>query len=385
MINNTIESPVSRRQFVKRISALAGFTAINSMLGCSIRKSELPVFISCASNRQNEHFVVAFTQAGILSQTKIPVRGHDCIPMTSKANQAVVIGRRPDTFAAVIDIAEGKIIRTFASEAKHHFYGHGRLICDDQYLVTTENAYEAGDGYLVVRDTESLKVLNRCKSGGIGPHDIAVLPNSQNQAGAINALKLVVANGGILTHPDYPRIKLNIDSMQSNISIVNLFNGEIENHIDAPNKAVSLRHVDVNENQQIVVAGQHQHKHHGNTPLVFSAIPNDEYLQPFDLPSSTWQSMKGYTASAKVSSTSAFVSSPRGHKLYVFDLASNALAQTIHMRDVAGLINTNKSVYATSGKGKVLSGIHQGRKPKTMLIGEQLMFDNHAAVSKLTI
>ncbi len=48
-------------------------------------------------------------------------------------------------------------------------------------------------------------------SGGVGPHEIRRMPGSD---------VLVIANGGIATHPGSSRAKLNIPKMQPNLAYI---------------------------------------------------------------------------------------------------------------------------------------------------------------------
>ena len=90
-----------------------------------------------------------------------------------------------------------------------HFYGHG-VYCDKtKFLYVTENNYNFDDersGIISIYDPfKNYKRIGELKSNGIGPHEIKI-----NKKG-----HLLIANGGVLTHPDYPRIKLNLYDMAS--------------------------------------------------------------------------------------------------------------------------------------------------------------------------
>ena len=75
-----------------------------------------------------------------------------------------------------------------------HFYGHGCLSADKSVLFTTENDYDAVKGVIGIRDAKDFQSVGEYSSYGIGPHDIHLMPDGKT---------LVVANGGIQTHPDF--------------------------------------------------------------------------------------------------------------------------------------------------------------------------------------
>lgn len=207
-----------------RINALNSFALMactsglkNEWLVSTAIDSSISGPVNAANNKQ--YCAVALDSTGnIKSKVYLPARGHDVLACSHKPGHALVFARRPDRFAMEIDFVNGKITHQFNTQTDTHFYGHGSLSKDGRYLYTTENLYNKGIGLVVVRDTQNYQVIERYTSGGIGPHQLAFLPNSNI---------LVIANGGINTHPDYPRIKLNLDDMSPNLSYMDTSNGKI--------------------------------------------------------------------------------------------------------------------------------------------------------------
>src|SRR3546814_20493551 len=75
-----------------------------------------------------------------------------------------------------------------------HFYGHAVFDRAERLLYTTENDYEAGRGVIGVWDADAgYARAGELDAHGIGPHDLALGPDGRS---------LVIANGGLLTHPD---------------------------------------------------------------------------------------------------------------------------------------------------------------------------------------
>ena len=87
-------------------------------------------------------------------------------------------------------------------------------------------------------------------SGGVGPHDIKLMPGGKLMA---------VANGGIETHPDTGRVKLNIPSMRPNLGFVAL-DGRIQEtaELDRSLHKNSIRHLAVGDDGTVAVAMQWQ-------------------------------------------------------------------------------------------------------------------------------
>ena len=80
------------------------------------------------------------------------------------------------------------------SRPDRHFSGHGVFSADGKMLYTTENDYDNAQGMIGVRDaTGGYKQIGEFDAHGMEPHDIALLSDGRT---------MVIANGGIRTHPD---------------------------------------------------------------------------------------------------------------------------------------------------------------------------------------
>ena len=156
-----------------------------------------PAFLSAARLPDGQFALCGISDSGqILFQISIPGRGHAATAHPIRA-EAVAFARRPGVFAVIIDCVSGAEIARLACPEGRHFYGHGAYSHNGELLFTTENDYEAGEGRIGVWDVmRGYARVGDFASGGIGPHEIKVLPGSDI---------LVVANGGIETHPDSGR------------------------------------------------------------------------------------------------------------------------------------------------------------------------------------
>ena len=156
---------------------------------------------------------------------RLPDRGHD-ITVSPNGLTAVVFARRPGNFAVVIDLVKQRVIRTFSTPTDRHFYGHGVFSADGQFLYTTENDYNDERGVVGVYDVRNdFRCITEYSSGGIGPHEIILLSDKRT---------LAIANGGILTHPSFPRQKLNLPTIAPNLAYVNALQGTIVRAVGRP-------------------------------------------------------------------------------------------------------------------------------------------------------
>jgi len=161
-----------------------------------------PAYLSAARRLDGEFVLCGLSDGGrITFEVSFPARGHAAAAHPIRA-EAVAFARRPGTFAIVINCASGVHVAQLQAPEGRHFYGHGAFSVDGSKLFTTENDYGAGRGIVGVWDaTSGYQRIGEFDSGGVGPHDIKPMPGGD---------LLVVANGGIETHPETGRTKLNI-------------------------------------------------------------------------------------------------------------------------------------------------------------------------------
>ncbi|SFD05617.1 DUF1513 domain-containing protein [Tropicimonas isoalkanivorans] len=194
-----------------------------------------PAFVTAASKGDTSTWIVGLSAEGaVCFSFPIPGRGHAAALHPSRA-EAVAMARRPGTFAVVMDCSDGSEVARLTSPEGRHFYGHGAYSADGRYLLTTENAYDVPEGRIGVWDAaEGYVRVDDLPSGGIGPHEMIRLARGG----------FAVANGGIQTHPDYDRKKLNIPTMRPNLTYLG-DGGGIEETVEPPAayRQNSIRHI----------------------------------------------------------------------------------------------------------------------------------------------
>jgi len=217
-------------------------------------------------------------------------RGHGISLHPRKRNTVVMYSRRPGTEGIEVDLITGLVNRRLSCQVNRHLMGHGCFSPDGHLLLTTEADLQSTRGLIVVRDSQSYKVLAEFDSGGIGPHELSLLPDGKT---------LVVANGGIHTHPDSGRKKLNLDTMASNLAYIDLTSGSIIDRFSVQDPKASIRHLNVAPDGTVAFAMQMQRSasnHNQAVPLGGVQRPG-KALQLFDNPEQVIFRMNDYAGS----------------------------------------------------------------------------------------
>ncbi|MEM6999154.1 MAG: DUF1513 domain-containing protein [Pseudomonadota bacterium] len=257
----------------------------------------------------------------------VPFRGHEFV-FNPQNTGGVIIGRRPSTWALDIDFSLQRRDRLVHAEDGRHFYGHGLFSADGSRLFTSENAYASGIGLVVERDVESMAVVNEWDSGGIGPHEMAWLDDAH----------LLIANGGLKTHPDKPRIKLNLDSFVSSLVVMHAGSGRILQCLDCPVVGASIRHLALSNMGRAIVGLQYEGPATDRVPLVMTFSAEGGLVEP-QASALQWMGLRQYVGSVAISADGQLgvATSPRGHTVAVFDLHNNRLINSCYLPDACGV------------------------------------------------
>ena len=178
---------------------------------------------------------------------------------------------------------------------------------------------------------------------------------------------LVVANGGIDTHPDSGRVKLNIPTMHPNLSYIE--DRKVVEQVDlAPElHKNSIRHLALGQDGLVAFGMQWQG---GATPPPLVGLHRRGETISL-LPSN--DDMRGYIGSIAMSGDGSqiAVTSPRAGLVQVFDTGSRTQSDSIAFTDVSGVAPGADGFVITSGTGK-LQGLGMPPGP-----AKSLMWDNH--------
>ena len=325
---------------------------------------------SAASDQANRHFLCCWAEGHLQFKVPSPGRGHDVLlnPLT---RSALYFARRPGNWLTVLDANTGALQARIASPAGRHFYGHGTLVNNNALLLTSENDYaRGGEGLIGIYNCrDGYRRVGEFASGGIGPHQLATLPDDKT---------VVVANGGILTLPGSNRDKLNLETMQPNLSYIDSRDGKLLGQWQPPHHQLSLRHLDVSSGGEVVVGAQFEGDPTLTLPLLFRHRGED-HLQALTATDPVWRQHHNYIASVACAGDAVIATSPRGGCI---SLWRNGEFQTVQaLNDVAGAAFDSKTgTFLTSnGRGQLVQLDQQGLS----LTGRvaELRWDNHMEVN----
>jgi len=355
---------LNRRQFILGTSGVLGLASLPMFFNKGETQSWL---VSAFSNNNQQHFVGAFSADGtLINAVALPARGHGAIAHPFKKGHAIVFARRPGTFMMEVDFINGQIIKQVNASHGQHFFGHGVFSHDSSVLMSVENNFELGRGEIVLRDSHNYQVIDKYDCGGVGPHECKLMPNSNT---------LVIANGGILTHPKWPRKKLNLDSMSPALTYLDLDNGKAIDHFSLNNHQLSIRHLDVSSKGKVIAGLQYQGAKTDQVPLAISH-QGEQALEFLNADDTTWQRFNQYTASVCIdeANNQVAISGPRGDLITLWDLTTDTFLKKINMRDVAGLSLSNGQLIASNGKGQT---INVNEVPLQPNVFDDVRWDNH--------
>ncbi|MBW4709948.1 DUF1513 domain-containing protein [Roseobacter sp. YSTF-M11] len=325
-----------------------------------------PTHLAAARRPGGAHDLCGLRADGTLAfALPLPARGHAAAAHPDRA-EAVAFARRPGTFAILLDCATGRIVRRMQAPEGRHFYGHGVFSRDGRTLFTTENDITSGDGRIGIWDAAAgYRRVGEIPSNGIGPHEIIRLPETDT---------LVIANGGIHTHPDSGRDKLNLETMRPNLTVLDVHGGVQDTaELPAALHMNSLRHIAAFHDGRVACAFQWQGDPY-DSPSIAGLYTPGAGIALLDMPEVTLRGSRGYAGSVAVLGTHHMgITFPRGGRLLVADLASHAV-KTLRRADACGIARAGQGGLATDGLG----GVHRiDRHGFSLLARHRRSFDNH--------
>ena len=350
----------NRRHFLTLAAGLLGSPVC--ALACNNSATNHPVFLSAASDGDGRHWVIGFSLEDQASKEvfrhQLPARAHH-IAVNESLGIFIVIARRPGNCLWVGDLISGECLAEITLPTDRHLYGHGVFSADGRFFYAPENAWQLinGDSGRVVvweisRDRLNNKNftmtrVNDFPSYGTGPHEL-LLQNDQQT--------LVVANGGIRTHPEHGREKLNIDSMQSSLVYIHAVTGDLqEQHtLDVDYHQASIRHLHQNSLGQVILGMQYEGEPFDRVPLL-ALHKQGEALKTLWAPEPQQGLLKQYIGSVRFDLSGLFfaASCPRGNLITFWDVGSGAMVNSVRSRDGCGLCASEDGFLFTAGTGRI--------------------------------
>ena len=363
---------LSRRHFLAAFGGAIGATGM-SLTGCSLLPAKADSLKSReyvgASKLNNGGYAVngLNTDGTACWQTLVEARCHGGCFRPHNA-QVLIFERRPGWWFHVFDSRTGERLAHVKAASGEHFYGHGVFSHDGRYLYTTASRYQRGDGIIAVYDAQAgYTRVNTLDLQGIGPHELRLHPDGQT---------LAIALGGIKTHPDYDRIKMNLDSMAPALMLVDRSSGEIRARFSPSHHQLSCRHLDVTPRGQIYAGYQYQGPNYQAPPLI--ARYRDGHFKEIEFTGKVQPQLANYIASvaAHPQNDLVAVTAPRGGRALIFEGTSGRLLRNEAIIDGAGVQTLNGGDFlVTTGQGKLIKMGASG--PAHELSTLPLHWDNH--------
>ena len=359
---------INRRQFIAASASVLLFCPT-----AFFAQSKSLKLLSCRTNKNGEHFFSIVESDGLLSlNIPIPARGHG-IALSANHDMAAVFARRPGEFVWVIDLVTQEVVGKVSCKSGRHYYGHGLFTKDGARLLCSENAYETGEGVIGIYDVRNNFVrIGEIQSHGVGPHEFKLLHDEKT---------LVVANGGIRTHPDLPRIKSNLETMRPNLAYVSIDSGYLLHKHEPETKwhQLSIRHIDISDNDQVAIAMQFEGKPFLQPPLI-ATQKGEQPMFFLKAPVQVQSQLRNYCGSVAFNAdgTKFAVTSPRGGMVTYWSAGGQYLGA--HERaDACGVsraMDHSQGFFISDGSGSIVfSRINSVEKVQYRI--DDTRWDNH--------
>lgn len=363
---------LDRRQFA---AGFAGLAASPVLPAWSARTEGVELILSTATHGEGRFAVAGFEPSGhVRFALALPDRGHGLAVRPGTA-EAVVVSRRPGAYLMIIDVNAGRVVGTAANAEGRHFNGHGIHSADGRTFYASETEIESGAGLLGVYDAGAgYRRLGEVSSGGLDPHDIRLIDNGRT---------LVIANGGVMTHPDAPKTVLNLDSMDPTLAYLDATNGKIRAVVHQPEtqRWLGVRHLAVGADDRVAIAMQYAGPAADTVPLVALHQIGERSFRFLELPAQILSAIRHYCGGAAVdaSGTVLGVSCPKGNMFVFFMLEDGRYIGKTDVADGCGIAPAANGFALTSGVGGVFSWRPDaGARPIAGRFLESGRWDNHA-------
>ena len=367
---------IDRRRALRLLAGGLAGPLLPASVGARATARDTPLYLSARAEAGGGFRVSGFAADGAsLFDLPLPGRGHS-FAVRPGGREAVQFARRPGGFALVLDLARGAIARPVKAPPDRHFYGHGVFSRDGRLLYATESDFENERGVIGIYDAErGYKRQGELPSHGIGPHEIALLSDGET---------LVVANGGIATHPDLPRVKLNLPTMAPSLCFVDRGSGALRRELTLGPALhrLSIRHLAVSPDDTVAVAMQYEGPAHNRVPLV-ALQRGTGRLHLLDGPRSVLRAMKNYCGSVcfDPGGGTIAVSAPRGNLVTLWDVGNGRYLSSAAVADGCGVAPGVQpgEFLASSGLGGVIVIDSLSGTTRTLALDslESARWDNH--------
>lgn len=348
MLLQQLRTPLfDRRDFLKA----AGTTFLMSLAPAqrALALETDAMFATAYQARSGEYGVAVLSEAGkILHSVALPERGHD-VTFDPILRKSVVFARQPGTFMMVFDHTGRDAPLTIPSIAGRHYYGHGVFSPDGALLYVTENDFDNAAGMVGIYDArDGFRRTGEFPTHGVGPHELILLGDGRT---------LAICNGGIETHPDFGRAKLNLPTMKPSFVLVDRVSGDLLEKHELPEKLhqLSIRHMDIDAEGTVWFGCQHEGPA-TETPLLVGRAVRGKELELLDMPGDILDGFRNYIGSVAANRDAGLiaVSSPQGNAWATIEAKTGKVVAQNDLVEVCGLAPDRDGFLATTGAGLIV-------------------------------
>lgn len=359
---------------IDRRSFLVGGGALLISPKAAATDCDREILVAACREASGRYAAVTYARAcGILGRVTLPARGHDLVQRPG-TRECVVFARRPGNFGIAFDCDGPGTPFLFQSRPDRHFFGHGVFSSDGRLLLTSENDFASARGVIGLRDaTDGYRQIGEFDAGGIEPHDVCLLGDGRT---------LVVANGGLETHPLSERENLNIATMSPSLVYLDIETGDVlETHaLPASLHKLSIRHLAVARDDLVCFGCQYQGQINEHPALV-GIHKRGSSLRLLEASAAVYRPLKNYIGSVTADAAGELIaaSAPRGGIALIIDPVVQRIVDQRALADVCGVAprHGGGGFVMTSGLGVVETWSQDG-PPRAPTELADIAWDNHA-------
>ncbi len=374
---------MSRRTLLKTALAILLPPSVLALPSATEPAELSALYVSGARRAVDDYVAVVFDeQANVVASVPLGARAHGAASHRH-SQRACLFARRPGMFMNTFDRRTPGMHAITEPVSGRHFYGHGAYSQDGNLLFATENDFDGMRGVLGIYDaTKGYQRIGELDTAGVGPHEVVRVPGTT---------LLLIANGGIHTHPDNDREKLNISTMEPNLSLIDARDGKLlaRHVLPAELHQVSIRHLACADDGVVWFAGQYEGEELAIRGLAgsisieqsvrsFRAGLSRQGLTLVDLPETLQTRMSHYVSSVAVAGDYALFTSSKGGVVFQVRRSTARIDQSVSIMDCSGIAPLSVSgldgALISSGTGEVLRLDGDGM---TTLAMHTLQWDNH--------
>jgi len=366
--------PLDRRELLLGAGSATALLALSREPGFAARGPE-EIFAAARKDDRGTYSAARFSlDGGDVQAVELPERGHD-IALRPGSGEWVAFARRPGRFGVAIPTDQRPPV-WFAAKPDRHFFGHGVFSADGRLLYTTENDYANAQGIIGVRDaTDGYRQIGEFSARGMEPHDVQLLADGRT---------MVIANGGIQTHPDRGADELNLPDMKPSLVYVDIATGDLleEHMLSSDLHQLSIRHLALAAGDTVVFGCQFRGSEQDHPALLgFHKRGHPPVLAA--APAVTQSALNNYIGSVTADAGGGIVaaSAPKGGLITYWDVVGRRFLGSCELNDGCGVAPTRHkaSFLLTSGQGWLVeTGVSAHKEEERR--ASPYEWDNHAVL-----